>query len=254
MKTRSLLKKLGDKFPKKTAEWYDHPGLQVGSFKEETTKILLCLDFDDEVLPTVLDYKPDMIITHHPFIFGKLKQVLASDPVKAVLYEKMKELDIPIMSYHTNFDLGKDGMNDTLANLLNLEDIKPLETCPMARGGHLKEPMEIHDFAKIAKKAFGVDYGLLIAEGKKMVQSVAIIGGGGSREYVNAMNEGYDIYISGDAPHHCRREIVLNHYNYIDFPHEIEHVFMTQMEEILLGLDPNLQIKKVDHEKLPEVI
>lgn len=254
MNTHSLIKKLGNKFPKRTAEWYDHPGLQVGTFKEETTKILLCLDFDDEVFPTVLDFKPDMIITHHPFIFGKLKRVLASDPVKAKLYEKIKALDIPIMSYHTNFDLDKDGMNDALAGLLGLKDVKPLETAPMARGGRLAKPMEIHDFAKMAKKAFNVDYGLLIAEGKKTIETVALIGGGGSREYVNAMLEGYDIYISGDAPHHCRREIVLNHYNYLDFPHEIEHAFMDQMEKILLGLDSDLIIKKIDHERLPEVI
>lgn len=254
MNTRSLVKKLGNKFPKKTAEWYDHPGLQVGRFKEETTKILLCLDFDDEVLPTVLDFKPDMIITHHPFIFGKLKNVLRSDPVKATLYEKIAALDIPIMSYHTNFDLGKDGMNDALAALLKLEDVKPLETAPMARGGRLPREMEVHEFAKYAKEAFKVDYSLLIAEGKKNVRTVAIIGGGGNREYVNAMLEGYDIFISGDAPHNRRREIVLNHYNYLDMPHEIEHAFMDQMEKILLGFDSSLVIKKVDHERLPEVI
>ncbi len=254
MKTRSLIKKLGDKFPKRTAEPYDHPGLQVGSFREETTKILLCLDFDDEILPSVLEFEPDLIITHHPFIFGKLKNVLEHDPIKKALYEKMTKLDIPIMSYHTNFDLGKDGMNDALAALLGLEDVKPLLTAPMARGGRLKEPMEIHAFAKKAKKAFKVDYGLLINEGKKTIESVAIIGGGGSRECINAMNEGYDIYISGDAPHHCRREIVLNHYNYLDFPHEIEHVFMDQMERILLSFDKTLEIKKIDHERLPEVI
>ncbi len=254
MKTRSLLKKLGDKFPKKTAEFYDHPGLQVGRFKEETAKILLCLDFDDEVLPYVNSFKPDMIITHHPFIFGKKKIVLANDPIKAELYEKMEKLGTPIMSYHTNFDLGKDGMNDALANLLKLKDVKPLETAPMARGGKLEHPMEVRKFAEFAKKALNVDYGLLIAEGKKTIESVAIIGGGGSREYINAMNEGYDIYISGDAPHHCRREIVLNHYNYLDFPHEIEHAFMDQMEKILLNMDPSLEILKIDHEKLPEVI
>ena len=74
MNTRSLLKKLGDRYPKKLAEFYDHPGLQVGTFKKDTNRILLALDFDDEVFPEIEKYKPDMIITHHPFIFGKLKR------------------------------------------------------------------------------------------------------------------------------------------------------------------------------------
>ena len=254
MKTRSLLKQLGDRYPKRLAEGYDHPGLQVGHLKEETHRILLALDFDDQVFPLLEEFKPDLIITHHPFIFGKKRYVLASDPVKEALYKKMEALDIPILSYHTNFDAASGGMNDALAEKLGLVDVKPLETAPMARGGKLKEPMEIHAFAQYAKERFKVAYGLLIHEGKDVVSSVALIGGGGSREYLNAMLEGYDIYLSGDAPHHCRREIVLNHYNYIDFPHEIEHVFMEQMEKVLLSLDPDLTILKVDHEKLPEVI
>ena len=46
MNTRSLITKLGKKFPKKTAEIYDYPGLQVGKFHETTNNVLLCLDFD----------------------------------------------------------------------------------------------------------------------------------------------------------------------------------------------------------------
>ena len=254
MKTRSLMARLGHMFPKGSAEPYDHPGLQVGHFKEETNRILLCLDFDDEVYPEVLAFKPDLILTHHPFIFGRKKDVLEADPIKKALYEKIEALDIPIFSMHTNFDGGKNGMNDTLAAMLGLKDIVPLETCPIARGGHLEEPMEVHAFAKYAKERLGVAYGLLIPAGKQIVESVAIIGGGGSREYKYAMLEGYDIYISGDAPHHCRRDIVLNHFNYLDLPHEIEKAFMPQMERILLGMDSGLEIKKVDHEKLPEII
>jgi len=254
MNTRSLIAKLGKRYPKAIAESYDHPGLQVGHFKPETKKVLLCLDFDDEVFPFVESFQPDLILTHHPFIFGKKRFVLAADPVKAALYAKIEALDIPIFSMHTNFDGAKNGMNDALSEALGLEDVHPLETCPIARGGRLRAPMEVHAFAKFAKKALGADYGFLIAAGKKTVETAAIIGGGGSREYIYAMNEGYDIYISGDAAHHTRRDITLSHYDYLDLPHEIERIFMPKMKEVLLGLDPSLEIMVVDHEKLPEII
>ena len=254
MKTKALLRKLSKQFPKRLAEWYDHPGLQVGRLPEEVNKILVCLDFDDEVYDTVLKEKPDLIITHHPFIFGKLKKVLGSDPVKKALYDKMVEINIPIVSYHTNFDMGNGGMNFALTSTLGLQDIKRLETAPMALGGKLPHEMEVHEFAKYAKERLGVSYGLLINEGKKNVSSVAIIGGGGWHEYINAMQEGYDIYISGDCPHHGRREIVLNHYNYLDLPHEIERIFIPTMTNILLNLDQTLNVVQVDHERLPEVI
>ena len=70
----------------------------------------------------------------------------------------------------------------------------------------------------------------------------------------NAQKEGYDIFISGDIPHHGRREVVLRKYNYLDLPHEIEKIFMPQMEETLLSIDPTLEIVKVDHEELPILI
>ena len=95
---------------------------------------------------------------------------------------------------------------------------------------------------------------LLINNGAKIIKKVGIIGGGGSRGWRLAKEEGCDIYISGDAPHHVRREIIADNYNYLDMPHEIEKIFMPTMKEILLELDPSLEIKTVDHEKLPKVI
>jgi putative NIF3 family GTP cyclohydrolase 1 type 2 len=124
----------------------------------------------------------------------------------------------------------------------------------MARGGRLPEPMEIHAFARYAKSKLGVDYGLLIAAGKQEITTVALIGGGGWMENEIAQKEGYDIYLSGDCPHHGRREIVLRNYNYLDLPHEIEKAFMTRMTKTLLTINQSLVISSVDHEKLPEVI
>ena len=83
---------------------------------------------------------------------------------------------------------------------------------------------------------------------------IGIVGGGGSRDWVVARDEGCDIYISGDAPHHVRRSIVNEKLNYLDLPHEVEKIFMPTMKKILLSLDPTLEILMVDHEELPKVI
>jgi dinuclear metal center YbgI/SA1388 family protein len=254
MNTRALLRRLAVYYPQRLRESYDFGGLMVGKLPPETHRVFLCLDFDDEVYPLALKAKPDLILTHHPFFFGHPKAILAEDPVKAALYEKMLLSGLTLCSYHTNFDAGTPGMNDELAEKLGLIDPKPLVEAPMARGGELPEAMEVHAFARYAKERLGVSYGLLIAEGKPLVKSVALIGGGGWMENVFAQKEGYDIYLSGDCPHHGRREIVLRHYNYLDLPHEIEKAFMTRMTKTLLNIDQTLVISSVDHEKLPEVI
>ena len=255
MNTRQMLLKLSKRFPKRIAKMnHDRVGLMTGKLPKEVHKIFLCLDCDQEVLPEIKKFKPDLIITHHPLIFGTRAFILSHDPMKKALVDELDSLGYPVYSMHTNFDTGPGGINDGLAEALGLQDIKSLEKDPMMRGGRLPQPMKVEEFAKYAKEKLNVDYALLIAKGKPIVETVAVIGGGRSRDWVTARDAGYDIYISGDAPHHVRREITLAGYNYLDMPHEIEKVFMPQMKKILLEMDDSLEILTVDHEKLPKVI
>ena len=139
-------------------------------------------------------------------------------------------------------------------SFLELKDIHPLISNPMARGGELEDEMDVYEFSKYAKNKLNVSYGLLLPYGNKKIKRVAIIGGGGSSYYKDSMLESYDIYISGDCPHHIRRDIVTSNYNYLDLPHEIEKIFVKQMKKVLLDIDSNFEIIEVDHEKEPEVI
>lgn len=255
MNTLLMLKKLAKRFPKRYAkENHDYVGLMVGKLPQEVHKIFLCLDCDWETFPLIKKEKPDIVITHHPFIYGTKGWILKHDESKKRLYDSLESLNIPVYSFHTNFDTGEGGMNDALTAALELQNIRHVEGDKMMRGGDLKKPMSAVEFARYAKDKLGVDYALLINAGKETVKSVAVIGGGGSRGWALARKEGFDIFISGDAPHHVRREIVNEKYNYLDMPHEIEKIFMPTMKKLLLEMDAKLEIVAVDHEKLPKVI
>ena len=255
MNTKKLLQQLAKRFPKRYAKMYhDYVGLMTGKLPEEVHKIILCLDFDQEVLPLVEENKPDLILTHHPFIYGTKYRVFKYDKLKEELCQQIDALGVPVYSMHTNFDTGKGGMNDALAEALELQNIYAPEKEIMMRIGELQKAMPIEEFAKYAKEKLNVDYGLLINEGPTTIKKVGIIGGGGSRDWPVARDEGCDIYISGDMSHRVRRSIILEKFNYLDLPHEIEKIFMPQMKKILLSLDPTLEILMVDHEELPKVI
>lgn len=250
-----MLRKFGKYFPKKYAKMnHDYVGLMTGKLPNEIHKVLLCLDCDWRLLPFIKEHKPDIVISHHPFIYGTKAKVFKWDEQKRLLCEEIDKLGIPVYSMHTNFDTGEGGMNDALANALNLKNIYAPEKDIMMRIGELETPLQAEEFAKYAKKALHVDYSLLINEGAKNIKKVAIVGGGGSRSWPIARDEGADIYISGDAPHHIRRSIVNENYNYLDMPHEIEKIFIPTMKKFLLGIDSSLDIVMVDHEKLPKVI
>lgn len=255
MKTDILLKKLAKRYPKRYAkDNHDFVGLMVGSKPSEVKKIVLVLDLDWEVFPLVKEVKPDIVITHHPFFFGSKAKILKFDEKKKALHDALIDLGIAVYSYHTNFDTGKDGMNDALAKALGLKNIYTPEKDKMMRIGEIEKEMDVHEFAKFANERFGVNYSLLVNYGSNIIKKVGVIGGAGSRSYLVAIEEGCDIYISGDAPHHVRRGVVCDNFNYLDMPHEIEHIFMPQMKKILLDIDNTLEVITFDHEKIPEVI
>ena len=255
MKTNILLNRLAKRFPKKYAKMnHDFVGLMVGKKPEEVKRIALILDLDWEIFPKIKEVKPDIVITHHPFLFGPKHLILKNDESKHNLALALEELGIVVYSYHTNFDTGRGGMNDALSEALGLKGIYAPEKDICMRIGELENEMEVHEFAKYANKCFGVNYSLLVNYGKPMIKKVGIIGGGGSRSYKIAKEEGCDIYISGDAPHHVRRGVVDDKFNYLDMPHEIEHIYMPQMKKILLEIDESLEVITFDHERIPEVI
>lgn len=255
IKTNRLLTKLAKKFPKRFAkEYHDYVGLMVGKLPIEIKTIYLALDFEPMLLDEVLRVKPDLIITHHPFVYGSRVKLRKEDPAKYAFIKQVATLGLTIYSLHTNFDRGIDGMNDALATSLELTDIVALKGEPLARGGHLPYPMSINDFATYAKQKLGAEYALLLPYGKPIVSSVAIIGGGGASDYKVAQSEGYDVFVSGDMRHHIRRSIINDCYNYLDLPHEIESIFLPQMEKILLAIDPTLTIIKAPLQKQAQAL
>ena len=255
MNGRRLITILGKRYPKSIAKKHeDFVGLMAGNIPQEVNRVLLCLDYDEEVHEIAKDYRPDLILTHHPFIYGSRITVLKNDPLKKALYEKVIKEGFCIYSMHTNFDEAPNGMNDALSNALGLKDVYAPTNLPMMRIGYLGKEMGVEEFAKYAKECLKVNYGLLLPYGKPSIKKVGIVGGGGGEYYLYAIEEGCDIYISGDIPHHHRRGIVSRQFNYLDLPHEIEKIFIPTMKNILLDINSSFDILCVDHEKEPLVI
>lgn len=252
IKRKKLMQKLYQKYPRAIAKKYhDYVGVMVSGNHEEINTIVLCLDLDGYVLKKIsLDnLKVDLILSHHPYYYGNKAYIYTHDELKHSWTNKIKEMGCFVVSMHTNFDEGRNGMNDIMVEKLVLKDIYTPLSCPMMRIGYLTDSMTRDEFARYVKDKLNVSYASLMGYGKESISKVGIIAGGGGGMFKYALNEGCDIYISGDAPHHIRRDIANNHFNYLDIPHEVERLFMYKMQEILLGIDPTLNIIIIDQEK-----
>ena len=113
---------LDEAAPFRTAESFDNVGLLVGGGETEVTGICCCLDITRKVIKEAAEKGANLIISHHPVIFGGLKTVPNWSPVRALI-----EKNIAAIAMHTNFDIAEGGVNDTLLELLGFEKSGILE-------------------------------------------------------------------------------------------------------------------------------
>jgi len=119
----SLIEKLA---PREYAMNWDNVGLQVGSYEKEVKRLILCLDVTREVLEEAIKEKVDLIIAHHPMIFSPLKSIVKEDYKGNLIHEAIGN-NISIYATHTNMDVTKGGLNDFVANKIELQDISILD-------------------------------------------------------------------------------------------------------------------------------
>lgn len=112
--------------PKHLAESWDPIGLSFGSEEREVSRMLVALDLDANTLKEAQDKGIDLIFTHHPSIFNSLK-TLNEEDARRREYIELIRANIALYSAHTNIDAAENGMNDWLAEALNLTQLEVID-------------------------------------------------------------------------------------------------------------------------------
>jgi dinuclear metal center YbgI/SA1388 family protein len=107
--------------PTPLAESWDNVGLLVGDPAASLRRVLLTIDYTAEVASEAVARHCDAVVAYHPPIFSPLKHVRAGHPV----FEAIRN-GIALYSPHTALDLADGGTNDVLAEVLGLEQARPL--------------------------------------------------------------------------------------------------------------------------------
>ena len=111
--------------PKGLAMEGDKIGLQVGRLNKKVERIMIALDVLENVIDEAIEKNVQLIIAHHPIIYRPLKNLL-TDSVQGKIIEKLLKHDIAVYAAHTNLDVATGGVNDLLAEALELEDTEVL--------------------------------------------------------------------------------------------------------------------------------
>jgi dinuclear metal center YbgI/SA1388 family protein len=112
--------------PPGSAQDYDNVGLHVGDASREVTSAVVALDCTPQVLEEAKELGAELIITHHPLIFGRLSSVTA-DGFVSNLALRLAESGVALYCIHTNLDAAPGGVSFALAEQLGLTDVDFLD-------------------------------------------------------------------------------------------------------------------------------
>lgn len=105
--------------PPALQESYDNAGLLTGQAGWQCTGVLCTLDATEEVILEAIDKRCNLVVAHHPIIFGGLKKINGKNYVEKTVITAIKN-DIAIYAIHTNLDHVLEGVNGRMADRLGL--------------------------------------------------------------------------------------------------------------------------------------
>ncbi len=223
-----IIEKMNELAPESLAFGWDNVGLMVGDRKKEIKKILFALDCYEEVIDEAIQHNADMIVTHHPFIFGKIKNLDYDLPLTKKIVKAIKN-DIAVYSAHTNLDIAKGGTNSVLFERLSLQREEPFaisEGSEIGKVGFLKEEVTFKDFIDFVKKELKAEYVTVNGEMNKKIYKIALCTGSGGEFISEAINKGCDCYITGDIKYHDAQKAFENGLCLIDATHYLTEVIV----------------------------
>ena len=244
MKLSEIYKVADGIAPKKLSDeacaigYYDNSGILIDT-GDEIKKVLFSLDFSFSAIEKAMEQGANLIVTHHPAIYGKLGELCFDDEhLTGAKVVKCLKNSISVISMHLNLDFAIGGTDESLmegisrsADSKSNEWSEPSVMTRLSEGGYgrsyaVKE-IDLKTLTENMKKVFSTNRILVYGDGEKKVRRIASFCGAGAneKEVLFALDSGADVIVSSDFKHHVitmARElglavIALTHYASEDY-------------------------------------
>ncbi len=217
---------------------FDNSGLLIGRRSAMIQTVLLALDITDDVVDEAIEKNAQLIVSHHPIIFQKLRSVSDENSDDRVL--RMAEHGIAAICMHTNLDIADGGVNDVLIRLLGASCEDALDTVGCGRIGRFPEPMPLSQFLILCKTRLNVNV-LRYYDAGREVSRLAVLGGSGGDSLYDAFEKGCDTLVTADIKYHQFLDAARLGINLIDADHFCtENPVVPVLAEKLTGQFPDI--------------
>ncbi|MDD3410770.1 MAG: Nif3-like dinuclear metal center hexameric protein [Eubacteriales bacterium] len=183
--------------PFDTAAGFDNSGLLIGRPDRELRRVLFCVDATLETVRFAAEHEVQLLVSHHPLLFGGIKQIRYDEPSGAVLTELIRS-DLCLIAAHTNLDQAPGGTGDSLATAVGLTDVQSVGA--YLRIGALAEgAMAPETYLARLRRMLNADI-RMYGENERPIRRVAV--GAGALGCDEALAKGADAYVVGEIHHH----------------------------------------------------
>ena len=200
--------------PEEFQENWDNSGYQV-RIKNETDKVILCMDVTDKVIDYAIETGSKLIISHHPMIFIGVKSIDEDSYLGKNIIKLIENKGLPIVENFAMTDTTTIGY--VLRN--NIGD-------------------EIYERLK--------DLGAIFYGKKVPVEKIAIVGGAGMSYFDEAIAKGVDMFITGDVKHHDGQRGYEENISLVDLTHYGSEKFVLNKLKDLLEEKFTIDIEIID--------
>ena len=206
VKLSEIIRELERHAPLNLQESWDNSGLQIGHPRDEVKGVLTAVDVTPEVIAEAKSVGANLVLSHHPLLFKGLKSITGSTRTQRTVESAIRN-NIAVYSSHTALDNAENGVSVMLARKTGLTPLKPLigaSSDNKTGTGVVCEvngvaPQEILDSLR---KVFKVIRHSNPEITPRIVKRVAICSGSGGSFVEDAIDEGCQMYITGDLRHH----------------------------------------------------
>ena len=217
---REIEQALFELAPGEAAMEWDNVGHLLGDPDQNVERVLVALDITEAVADEAIAAGCQLIVAHHPVMNCRWTPVqnIRDDTFQGHLFLKLLRNNVSAICMHTNLDIAWGGVNDALAQRLELVDPGPLCENGLGRVGEYPESVALADYVRFVCQALGCN-GLRYADAGKPVRRVAV-GGGACGEFEDdAIRAGCDTFVTADLSYHQFLDAAGKGINLIDAGH-----------------------------------
>lgn len=229
--------------PPETAEGWDNPGLQTGKRDKKVTSVVISLDVTASAIKKCIDTGSNLLITHHPLIFGGIKNVNEEDTNGRLLSLLIKN-DITYYAVHTNLDVAHEYSNFVLARKLGAvpETIRSIDGVDYGAYYELPEAVTLRDYMQTIKEALNSTGTISVNNTDNTLRKVFVQGGAFEESHIPFVKEsGAELVVSGEIKHHVT--VLLAHEGILSViagHNATERVFVENLKTVLEGQFPEV--------------